>query len=219
MKYKFDRKVTKELLKDKGTYAFVLLVIILSYLPEGEDDLADIDTETLFAELEEEFECNIPEENENKINAVITALTTDLFWKSSSVNKAISMAFADGDIGDIINGNDEEVEACYLIWALLEVGILHDLSLAESVNQCNDSVINYINEVLDDEAEDKDSEVDEIDEVMRDPYYHKYISYNLLQLSGQLLHLGADTKTVAEMWQQYINSIDTLAQPEDNPVA
>jgi hypothetical protein len=72
--------------------------------------------------------------------------------------------------------------------------------------------------VLDDEAEDKDSEVDEIDEVMRDPYYHRYISYNLLQLSAQLLHLGADTNTVAELWQQYIDSIHTLSKPEDNPV-
>lgn len=215
MNYQFDKKITKELLKDKGTYAFVLLVIILSYLPEGEDDLAEIDTETLFADLEEEFECDIPEENENKINAAITALTTDLFWRSTSVTKAISMAFADGDIGDIINGDDEEVEACYLLWALLEVGIFHNLSLLDSVNQCSDNVINYINEVLDDEAEERESEVDEIDEVMRDPYYHRYISYNLLQLSAQLLKLGADANTVSEMWQEYVNSIDALSQPEE----
>jgi hypothetical protein len=91
--YKFDKKLTKQLLVDKGTYAFVLLTIILSYLPEDEDDLGEIDTEVLFTDLEEEFECNIPEENENKINAAITALTTDLFWRSPSVNKAISMAF------------------------------------------------------------------------------------------------------------------------------
>lgn len=215
MNYQFDKKITKELLKDKGTYAFVLLVIILSYLPEGEDDLAEIDTETLFADLEEEFECDIPEENENKINAAITALTTDLFWRSTSVTKAISMAFADGDIGDIINGDDEEVEACYLLWALLEVGIFHNLSLLDSINQCSDNVINYINEVLDDEAEERESEIDEIDEVMRDPYYHRYISYNLLQLSAQLLKLGADANTVSEMWQEYVNSIDALSQPEE----
>lgn len=215
MNYQFDKKITKELLKDKGTYAFVLLVIILSYLPEGEDDLAEIDTETLFADLEEEFECDIPEENENKINAAITALTTDLFWRSTSVTKAISMAFADGDIGDIINGDDEEVEVCYLLWALLEVGIFHNLSLLDSINQCSDNVINYINEVLDDEAEERESEVDEIDEVMRDPYYHRYISYNLLQLSAQLLKLGADSNTVSEMWQEYVNSIDALSQPEE----
>lgn len=210
MKYQFDRKTTKELLKGKGTKAFVLLVIILSYLPEGEDDLAEIDTETLFADLEEEFECNIPEENENKINAVITALNTDLFWRATSVTKAISMAFADGDIGDIAIGDDEEVEACYLLWALLEVGMIHNLSLLDSINQCSDSVISYINEVLDDEAEERNTEVDEIDEIMRDPYYHKYISHNLLELSAQLLKLGADPNTISEMWKEYISSVDSL---------
>ena len=212
MKYQFDKKTTKELLKDKGTKAFVLLVIILSYLPEGEDDLAEIDTETLFADLEEEFDCNIPEENENKINAVITALNTDLFWRSTSVTKAISMAFADGDIGDIPTGGDEEVEACYLLWALLEVGMIHNLSLLDSINQCSDAVISYINEVLDDEAEERNTEVDEIDEVMKDPYYHRYISHNLLELSAQLLKLGADPNTISEMWKEYISSVDSLDQ-------
>lgn len=210
--YKFDKKLTKQLLVDKGTYAFVLLTIILSYLPEGEDDLGEIDTEVLFTDLEEEFECNIPEENENKINAAVTALTTDLFWKSPSVNKAISMAFQDGDIGNIINEDDEEIEGCYLIWALLEVGMFHDMSLSDSVNACSNDVIDFINSVLDEEAEEKESDVDEVDEVMRDPYYHRYISYNLLQLSSQLLQLGADPNVVAELWKQYINSVDTLSQ-------
>lgn len=210
--YKFDKKLTKQLLVDKGTYAFVLLTIILAYLPEGEDDLGEIDTEVLFTDLEEEFECNIPEENENKINAAITALTTDLFWKSPSVNKAISMAFQDGDIGNIINEDDEEIEGCYLIWALLEVGMFHDMSLADSVNACSNDVIDFINSVLDEEAEEKESDVDEVDEVMRDPYYHRYISYNLLQLSSQLLQLGADPNVVAELWKQYIDSVDTLSQ-------
>lgn len=210
--YKFDKKLTKQLLVDKGTYAFVLLTIILAYLPEGEDDLGEIDTEVLFTDLEEEFECNIPEENENKINAAITALTTDLFWKSPSVNKAISMAFQDGDIGNIINEDDEEIEGCYLIWALLEVGMFHDMSLSDSVNACSNDVINFINSVLDEEAEEKESDVDEVDEVMSDPYYHRYISYNLLQLSSQLLQLGADPNVVAELWKQYIDSVDTLSQ-------
>lgn len=210
--YKFDKKLTKQLLVDKGTYAFVLLTIILAYLPEGDDDLGEIDTEVLFTDLEEEFECNIPEENENKINAAITALTTDLFWKSPSVNKAISMAFQDGDIGNIINEDDEEIEGCYLIWALLEVGMFHDMSLSDSVNACSNDVIDFINSVLDEEAEEKESDVDEIDEVMRDPYYHRYISYNLLQLSSQLLQLGADPNVVAELWKQYIDSVDTLSQ-------
>lgn len=213
--YPFDKKATKELLKDRSTYATVLLAIALAYLPEGEDDMADIDTEVLFADLEEEFECDIPEENENKLNAAITALNTDLFYRSFNVTKAISLAFHDGDIGDIANGNeDEEVEACYLLWATLEVGLINGSSFIESIGEFSQSVVNKINEVLDDEAEDKDSEVDEIDEVMRDPYYHKYISYNILQLTSQLFKLGVDPDTVKDLWTDYQSSIDSLSQPE-----
>ena len=213
--YPFDKKATKELLKDRSTYATVLLAIALAYLPEGEDDMADIDTEVLFTDLEEEFECDIPEENENKLNAAITALNTDLFYRSFNVTKAISLAFHDGDIGDIANGNDdEEVEACYLLWATLEVGLINGSSFIESIGEFSQSVVNKINEVLDDEAEDKDSEVDEIDEVMRDPYYHKYISYNILQLTSQLFNLGVDTDTVKDLWTDYQSSIDSLSQPE-----
>lgn len=213
--YPFDKKATKELLKDRSTYATVLLAIALAYLPEGEDDMADIDTEVLFTDLEEEFECDIPEENENKLNAAITALNTDLFYRSFNVTKAISLAFHDGDIGDIANGNeDEEVEACYLLWATLEVGLINGSSFIESIGEFSQSVVNKINEVLDDEAEDKDSEVDEIDEVMRDPYYHKYISYNILQLTSQLFKLGVDPDTVKDLWTDYQSSIDSLSQPE-----
>lgn len=212
--YPFDKKATKELLKDRSTYATVLLAIALAYLPEGEDDMADIDTEVLFTDLEEEFECDIPEENENKLNAAITALNTDLFYRSFNVAKAISLAFHDGDIGDIANGNeDEEVEACYLLWATLEVGLINGSSFIESIGEFSQSVVNKINEVLDDEAEDKDSEVDEIDEVMRDPYYHKYISYNILQLTSQLFKLGVDPETVKDLWTDYQSSIDALSQP------
>jgi hypothetical protein len=62
--------------------------------------------------------------------------------------------------------------------------MFHDMSLLDSVNACSNDVINFINSVLDEEAEEKESDVDEINEVMRDPYYHRYVSYNLLQLSS-----------------------------------
>lgn len=208
MDYKFDKKVTAELLSDSSTYAFILLCIILSYLPENQDDLAEVDVEELLIDLEEEFKCKIPEENENKINAAITALTTDLFYRSSSAMKAIALAFSDGDIGDIANGGDEDVEACEILWAALEVGLINDTSFIESVAEFSPHVMQEVNEILDNESED--SEVDELDEMMRDPYYHKYISYHIMQLTSQLVKLGVESSIIKDIWLDYTSSVDQL---------
>lgn len=208
MDYKFDKKVTAELLSDSSTYAFILLCIILAYLPEGQDDLAEVDVEELLIDLEEEFKCKIPEENENKINAAITALTTDLFYRSSSAMKAIALSFSDGDIGDIANGGDEDVEACEILWAALEVGLINDISFIESVAEFSPHVMQEVNEILDNESED--SEVDELDEMMRDPYYHKYISYHIMQLTSQLVKLGVESSVIKDIWLDYTSSVDQL---------
>lgn len=208
MDYKFDKKVTAELLSNSSTYAFILLCIILAYLPEGQDDLAEVDVEELLIDLEEEFKCKISEENENKINAAITALTTDLFYRSSSAMKAIALSFSDGDIGDIANGGDEDVEACEILWAALEVGLINDISFIESVAEFSPSVMQEVNEILDNESED--TEIDELNEMMRDPYYHKYISYHIMQLTSQLVKLGVESSVIKDIWLDYTSSVDQL---------
>lgn len=209
--YKFNKKTTKELLQSNSTYASVLLAIVLATIQDDEvSDLAELDPELLFTQLEEEFNCKLPEENENKINAAITALTTDLFWTSFNVSKAIAMAFDDGDIGDIIKGEEEEVDACPLLWALLEVGIINGMSLIESIDQCSPIVIGGINRILDSEAEEKNIEADELQEIGDEPYYHKYLSQNVLQLVSQFIKLGVDNSIANELLDDYISSMQQL---------
>jgi hypothetical protein len=90
------------------------------------------------------------------------------------------MAFEDGDIGSVVHGGDEEVEACPLLWATLEVGIINGMSFIESLGEFTKTVTNGINEILDAEAEDTDAEADELTEVNKDPYYHRYLSNNIV---------------------------------------
>lgn len=209
--YKFDKQATKELLKSDSTYACVLLAIVLSFIQDDEiNDLANIEVEELLQDLEEEFKCKIPEENENKINAAILALTTDLFWTRFQVTKAITMAFEDGDIGSVVHGGDEEVEACPLLWATLEVGIINGMSFIESLGEFTKTVTNDINEILDAEAEDTDAEADELTEVNKDPYYHRYLSNNIVQLIGQFIKLGVPNDVTSELLNDYVSSVETL---------
>lgn len=209
--YTFDIKATRELLKDDSTYASVLFAIVLSFIQDDENqNLADIEIEELLQDLEEEFKCDIPEENENKINAAITAFTTDLFWQRFNVTKAITMAFEDGDIGGIAKGEDEEIEACPLLWATLEVGIINGMSFIESLGEFSTTVTNEINKILDSEAEDTEAEADELEEVSQDPYYHRYLSSNIVSLMGQFIKLGVPNDVTNELLQDFVSSVGQL---------
>jgi hypothetical protein len=46
--YKFDKQITRELLKDDSTFACVLLAIVLSFIQDDDNnDLANIEVEEL----------------------------------------------------------------------------------------------------------------------------------------------------------------------------
>lgn len=122
-------KKTKEYLEDDATYAFVLLAILLAYLPDGEDDLTKIDLDSVILDLQEDFGASIPDEVENKLQAAIVALTTDYFWNNVNVMKGMSLTFDDGDAGALTDGDDEDVDACQVLWAAMEVGLIMILPL------------------------------------------------------------------------------------------
>lgn len=218
MDYKFNIEETKKLLTSTDTFASVLIAIVLAYLPEGEDDLANIEPAALFKNIEEDFQINIPEENENKINAAITAITTDLFWRSNSVMSAITCAFQDGDIGDIPDEQEEELNTCSILWAVLEVGLLNDLTFEESLNNFTKNTADYINNIIDNEAEDIEqvnNSVDTMEEAITTPYYERDILSQLLKLSQQLLTLGVAAGIIAEIFKDFNLTIDQIKNEQN----
>lgn len=203
MEFRFNKQQTKSLLKNKDAFAFALLTVILDYLPEDEADLANVETEALFLDLEDEFDVKLPEENKTKIEAAITALTTDMFWHRFDVTKSMSLAFANGDIGDLAEDGDEEVNTCQLLWATYEVGLINGLTFEESLNEFTPDVSDSINEVVDNEGEDSESympDVDTVEEAVKEPYYYQYISANLLELGSQLLRLSENSSNKKEIY-------------------
>ena len=77
MAYPFKKSEAAKLLESDDAYAFVLMTILL---PVFGDDLFTEDSAVLFADIEDYFDCHLSEESENRINAAITAMTTDLFF-------------------------------------------------------------------------------------------------------------------------------------------
>ena len=102
---KIKREAARKLLASDETFAFTLMTILLSTYGQ---DTFDENPVALFKNLEEDFNIKHPEESENRINAALTAMTTDLFFTQRASFKAITLALNEGDIGDIVEDGEGE---------------------------------------------------------------------------------------------------------------
>lgn len=199
MAYPFKKSEAAKLLASDDAYAFVLMTILL---PVFGDDLFTEDSAVLFADIEDYFDCHLSEESENRINAAITAMTTDLFFTNVNMFNAITLAFAEGDIGDIPEGVMETPDVGDMLWAVQEVSLLigEPKESEEFQSLFSPSVMNYVGNMIASVAEDLDEipdDVDELDEAFDEPYFDRVISENTAQMAKQLYMIGVDPAKLA----------------------
>lgn len=199
MAYPFKKSEAAKLLSSDDAYAFVLMTILL---PVFGDDLFTEDSAVLFADIEDYFDCHLSEESENRINAAITAMTTDLFFTNVNMFNAITLAFAEGDIGDIPEGILETPDVGDMLWAVQEVSLLigEPKESEEFQSMFSPSVMNYVGDMIASVAEDLEEvpdDVDELDEAFNEPYFERVISENTAQMAKQLYMIGVDPTKLA----------------------
>jgi hypothetical protein len=199
MVYPFKKSEAAKLLASDDAYAFVLMTILL---PVFGDDLFTEDSAVLFADIEDYFDCHLSEESENRINAAITAMTTDLFFTNVNMFNAITLAFAEGDIGDIPEGVMETPDVGDMLWAVQEVSLLigEPKESEEFQSKFAPSVMNYVGNMIASVAEDLEEvpdDVDELDEAFDEPYFDRVISENTAQMIKQLYVIGVDPAKLA----------------------
>lgn len=214
-KSKLNRNAAARLLSRDDTFAFVLMAIAID---KYGDDMSE-DPEVLIMDLEDDFGCKIPDEGRNRIQAAVTAMTTDLFYRNANVFKAVALALSDGDIGGIPDGDDEELDACRCLWATTEVGLLNGQDFGEVADACSDDVVDMVNDVVDNEAEDReevDDDTDTMEEAMAETYYQRYVVVNMLEMASQLLSLGVEGNVVGEMLGRHGRSLKDLENEQRN---
>ena len=194
MAYPFKKSEAAKLLASDDAYAFVLMTILL---PVFGDDLFTEDSSILFADIEDYFDCHLSEESENRINAAITAMTTDLFFTNVNMFNAITLAFAEGDIGDIPDGMMETPDVGDMLWAVQEVSLLigEPKESEEFQSMFSPSVMSYVGDMIASVAEDLEEvpdDVDELDEAFNEPYFERVINENAAQMAKQLYMIGID---------------------------
>lgn len=198
MLYPYKRGEAAKLLADDDTFAVVLMAILL---PQYGDDLFEMDTAVLFKSIEEDFMCKLSEENENRINAAITCMTTDLFYTNLNVFKSVALAFNEGDIGGIPDGDDEELDAGEALWAMMEASLLTDEDDAPR-KEYSKEIMAYVDSLIEELAEDEDEvddEVDTVEEALKEPYFKSILSENCDGVVSQLVQVGMKKDEVQEI--------------------
>lgn len=212
---KLNERTARELLESDETFAFTLMTILLSKY--GEETFTE-KPPALFQRLEDDFGIKLPEESENRINAALTVMMTDLFQTNFSVFKSVTLALNEGDIGDFaidFYGEREELSTPEILWAITEYGLLTGLNFKDAEDSLSPELIDKLNEIIDDEAEDTedaDNDTDTVSEAFTEPYYQKYVTVNLLELARQLLSLGVENSIVSDLLKEFNRSMEELKQ-------
>jgi predicted transcriptional regulator YdeE len=173
----FDRKVAGRLLSDPETYGSVLLTLALSVVG---DELFETDPLEIYARLEETFNQRIPEQGENRLNAIMLAVSTDAFYESLEGFVSVAATLSDGDLGDLISGAFDEITIPECLWAIFEVELMRDSNTPEFAQ----SIIQYLAQ----EFEEDGSELPNIDGLRED--YLEFMEESKTELLQQFRDLG-----------------------------
>ena len=121
MPAKLNEREMPLLLGDPDTQATVLLTILLWAFGDTVAGDEPMEPAELWKACHERFGVWIPEEGENKVNAIITAMRSDNFYLDPETFTALCMSLTSGDMGDIADGVMEELEAFEAAWGCIEV--------------------------------------------------------------------------------------------------
>jgi hypothetical protein len=143
---KLDAKSVFLALSDPNTLATTVHIILLSSYGEAIYDTDPID---LYLRLEEDFGVKPTEEIENRINAILMATSTDLFFNDPQAFTAVCETILNGDPGlDVL----DPLTLPEIMWGIYEV------ELNRTPAHMSKSVERIIHEAMETEAGDPETE-------------------------------------------------------------
>lgn len=185
-----DMSVAGALLEDPDTSATTLMVLALHalgdrLLGDHEADIPPVDPVLRWTDMNAFYGANITEAGENRLNALILAVTSDAFEVSPDAFVSVALALDSGDLGDMLDGVFEKPDLKEAAWAVTEValntGHVPDLS-----EQVLDMLLEEAQE--EDEGEDKHDNEKE------------HVRSRIAKIEQELLSLGAPPEVVSSVW-------------------
>lgn len=161
--FPFKRETCASALADISTPAVVLFAIVSaaygSEMYPDEPGEEPWDPVTLWHHLQEDFKVEVSIEAENRINAIRTAIETDLFYLDVEALEAITMAIVHGSVDDAILGESSDVSTVEIMTAIFEI----ELVRGESHPVYSQGVAAFIAGVMQDDVDSDDSGQDTAD--------------------------------------------------------
>lgn len=194
-------------LGDPDTPGFVLLTIAVWAFKDrvfGDADagVEAMDPAEMWAEINEVFDTWVTEEGENKLNALITALSSPAFYTDVETFIAVSNALFDGDLGDLVDGVFEEPSVVEMMWATLEVELARDDT--DESPPFSTSVAEFLAGKLREEQEDHSIHAAAVNEVFVD-------------MLDQLRDLGVPLSAIRLLSAEYAEVAEALENYAESP--
>jgi len=204
--FPFDKRLAADLLADTETTATVLHMIILAAYGDEvygslEYGIEAADPLELWLRIKEDFSVNVPESNENKVNALMLALSTEAFYDDPLAFISISNALYSGDLGDLVNGALEDLTMPEMLWGIYEVELNRGDSEGFAI-----SIDRLIDEIINNEAEDNE----ELEETEVVPYYEKFVAEMRDDMLIQMRLLGVDEMVIKKILKEDLTPVEEL---------
>lgn len=180
----FPPAAVGRLLSDSSTLATTLNLVLLTTYGEA---VYEMDPLELYARVQDDFGVQMPEELENRWNAISLALTTDGFYQDRQAFVAICNALYEGEVLDP-SGTLNDLTVPEILWAIYEVELNRDGPTDFSVE-----IDRFVDAQIDAEAEDKG-----MDSTEAVAYYDRFLDDMKVDLQTQLLSLGLDSSEIRQ---------------------
>jgi hypothetical protein len=158
-----------------------------------ENGIEPADPVELWLRIKEDFSVNVPESNENKVNALMLALSTEAFYDDPLAFISISNALYSGDLGDLVNGALEDLTMSEMLWGIYEVELNRGDSEGFAI-----PIDRLIDEIIKNEAEDNE----ELEEAEVVPYYEKFVAEMRDDMLVQMRMLGVDEMVIKKILKE-----------------
>lgn len=196
--FKLNTEVAFEYLMSPDALPCTVL-LLLSTAYKGVDFLEE-DSQEVFLTVKETYG-GLSLETENKINALVTLLTTDLFFHDVEVFESITLALTQGDIGTPGDRLTDEKPSMVDIVQVLRLTEILELS-----EDFSDEIKNYMDDIFKNEAIDFDDDdmdasaiLEEIADIEGENHLAKAVTLFNMESLKQLIALGVPADIASDL--------------------
>jgi hypothetical protein len=126
---KLDKAGVHKLLTDSSTHGFTLLTVLLF---QYDEELFAMDSLDLYARIHDDFGVQLNQVHENRIQAMLTALTTDGYTHDPATYESIVKALTEGDPD--LQGASGDIGIDEMLWSEYQIQLAMGLDSPDDID-------------------------------------------------------------------------------------